>query len=289
MYAPELEAQERRHERISAIITTAIMILLLLISLVWRAFRMRVPPPGEKAYEMVGAIDFGDYSQGSRNINNFQEAVPNPTPAPSQSSSSSNAEAAPSSSTPSPSNEMTQPDLAPVSQPDPRPTTPEPNPAPTQPETPAPSPEPSPSPSPSESDNSSSQQQQEEELEFDLSSGGSNQGNEENSTGNSGTPDVKVLDPNGLYSFAEGGQGGLEGRRPLSLPNPAYNTQEEGQLTFEFVIAPNGSISYVKALPNNKPNLAEAGKNAIRRWRFNSKPGAAPQRVRVTIKFKLRG
>lgn len=288
MYAPEIEAQERRHERISAIITTVIVIVLLLISLMWRAFRMRVPPPGDKDYEMVGAIDFGDYSQGSRSVNNFQEAVPEPTPAPNQSSSASEAEASPASSSSSASNEMTQPDIAPVSQPEAQPA-PTPDPAPSEPSPNPPTSDPSPTPSPSEESSSQPTQQQDEDLEFDISGGGSNQGDAETGTGNQGTPDVQVLDPGGLYSFAEGSEGGLEGRRPLSLPNPSYTSQQEGELTFEFVIAPDGSVSYVKALPNNKPDLANAGKAAIRRWRFNSKPGAAPQRVRVTIKFKLRG
>jgi outer membrane biosynthesis protein TonB len=290
MYAPEIEAQERRNERISAMITAAIMALLLLFSLFWQAFRMRVPPPGVKEYEVVGSIDFGNYKSGSRQVNNFQEAVANPTPAPTQSSSTSSANQAPATSSPAPSNEVTQPDLSPVSQPAPTPTsTPQPTPAPTTPTKPSPTPTPKPSPSPSESNSSSTSQKPTEELEFDLNSGGSNQGDSDSDVGNSGTPDVQVLDPKGLYSFAEGGEGGLEGRRPLSLPNPGYNSQEEGELTFEFVIISDGSVSYVKALPNNKPDLAEAGKAAIRKWRFNNKPGAPSQKVRVTIKFKLRG
>lgn len=291
MYAPEIEAQERKHERNSAIITAVIVAILLLISFIWQVSRMRVPPPGAKEYEVLGAVDFGDYSQGSRNINNFQPPTPTPTQNSAQSSSADNSEA-PASSDPAPSNEMTQPDIAPVSQPTPQPT-PTTTPTPTNPTPPSPSTQPAPTPTPStqtDASSSTQQQQQEEELEFDLGAGGSNDGDADAGTGNEGTPDIKILDPDGMYSFTdESGNSGTSGRRPLSLPNPRYESQQEGDLKFEFIIAPDGSVSYVKDMPNNKPALAEAGKAAIRQWRFNSKRGAAPQRVRVTIKFKLKG
>ncbi|RMG59405.1 MAG: hypothetical protein D6722_22335, partial [Bacteroidetes bacterium] len=84
MFAPEVEAQEKKHERISALLTLLFTIVFFLVSLLFTVYRDRVPPPGVKDYQVLGSIDFGDYRQGSRNINNFQEAVPNPSEAPPQ-------------------------------------------------------------------------------------------------------------------------------------------------------------------------------------------------------------
>ncbi|MEM9987841.1 MAG: TonB family protein, partial [Bacteroidota bacterium] len=178
---------------------------------------------------------------------------------------------------------------SPVSQPS-TPAKPKPTPAPPR-ETTQPSPQPTET---TNNNNSSSQAPPQEELEFTFeSNSGSNQGNQSSGVGNQGTPDVKVLDPNGLYSFAEGGEGGLDGRRPLSLPEPRYTSQEEGRLTFELTIRPDGSVSYVKVVGvTNKASLKEAGINAIKRWRFSPLPPGSSQvtqRVRVSVTFKLRG
>jgi TonB family protein len=285
MYAPEVEAQERKHERISGIVTTVLVVLFLLFALIEHLLRDRVPPPGAKEYEVVGAIDFGDYRQGSRNVNNFQPAVENPSQSSAETAQPTPAEV--SDNNPTPSNEMTQPDLSPVSQPAPQ-SQPQSNPTPPQTQS-----EPEPQPQPTDNNNASNSQSQpqEDDLQFELESG-SNQGNNSSGTGNAGTPDVKVLDPKGLYSFAEGNQGGLNGRRPLSLREPSYTSQEEGQLTFELTIRPDGSVSYVRvASPTTKLSLKQAGIEAIKRWRFSALPPGAPrknQTVRVTITFKLK-
>ncbi len=285
MYAPELEAQEKRHERISGTVTLVAILLFLAALFIQHYIRDRVPPIGEKEYEVVGAIDFGDYNVGSRNVNNFEPAVENPTPsqAPSQPAASN------SSSNPAPSNNITTPDVSPVSEPSaptPQPATPSP-----------PRTEPQPDPQPSESTTSTSTnnqtqpQEEEEDLEFEFETG-SNHGDAESGTGNSGTPAAETLDPAGLFSWENGSGSGPAGRSAISLPYPTYDSQEEGRITFELAIRPDGGVSYVKAVGIvTNQSLKQAGIDAIRRWRFSSLPPGAPQstqRVRVTITFKLR-
>jgi TonB family protein len=76
----------------------------------------------------------------------------------------------------------------------------------------------------------------------------------------------------------------------VALPYPSYSVQEEGTLEFEFVIDPQGNVQYVKLVGvTDKIGLKEAGISAISRWKFTPSPGAGPQRVRVKIKFKLKG
>ncbi|MDX2285099.1 MAG: hypothetical protein NW241_13120 [Bacteroidia bacterium] len=258
---------ERRHERISAAVTAGVVVLIALFSIVWKVFRNQVPPPGAK-YEMVGSFDFGDSRQGNKNINNFSRAVPEPQ------------------------------QVREVQEPTARPTPPAPSqnaPVQTQ---PAPSPVVTPSqpaPAPAQPTQQPSQQPSKPKVDDVFTykpsnGGGSNQG-QGGDVGNSGS-NVKTLDPRGMYGFTQGdGEGGIGSRDAISLPYPEYNVQEEGTLSFEFFIEPNGSVSYAKALPNNKPNLARLGEAAIRNWRFSQLPGGqgGRQKVRVTMTFKLRG
>ena len=312
-----LEAEERRHRKISGIITAVLTIVLLLFSLLWKGWRSELPPPGEQ-YEVIGAIDFGDLTEGSRQVNNFEEAVPDPAPPSS-----------PPQPTPEPVVQQPQPAAKPVQQTKPAETTPEPDPVVSTPEpTPVKKPEPKPEkkpdptpPKPQETvkpqpeskpttnntqtqtteskpaetkptnTSSSSSTSEPTDKPSDKPSG-SNHGNKESGTGNQGTPNIKKLDPNGLYSFGSGIGGGANGRSPLNLPYPTYDVQEEGDMVFEFVIMPNGSVSFVKPRVNTKPGLAKAGKDAISKWKFSKLPpnvAQKPQRVTVTIKFRLKG
>jgi outer membrane biosynthesis protein TonB len=286
LFSPEIQAEERRNERISALITAGIVLLLALLSLLWIVQRDRVPPPGEKEYEVLGAIDFGNLRDGSKKVNNFQPPVPDPAqssrstpqPAPKSEVSDRNPTAPPPVTTPKPS------DVTTTTPPKPKTETP-----PAPPKTTTPSSQPSqPSNQPK-----TTPSQPSTELEYKPTTGtsGSNQGNNPSGAGNSGTPDIKVLDPDGLYSFAEGTGGGLQGRKPLSLNKPNYDCQQEGDMQFEFSIRADGSVFGVKPvrLPTSSQNcLVQRGTEAIRTWRFSAQPGAADQRVRVTIKFRLR-
>lgn len=286
-YLAELEIEERKNERKSLVITTIIFIILLLLSFLWTAWRQRVPPPGEE-YEVLGAIDFGDYSEGSRQVNNFEPPAPDPAET-QQAAPEPEPEVQDNEPTPAPEPVETQPDPSPV----------------TVNETPTPKPEPvKPKPKPEKPKEEKKEQPKVEKPAESTSSkpvetpatkpsdkeSGSNHGKAESGTGNSGTPNVKVLDPDGLYSFGTGTGGGLNGRSPVALPKPSYTSQEEGEVEFKFVIAPNGSVVHVFPPITSKLSLKQAGIAAIKRWKFSPLPPgqSGNQTVKVTIKFKLK-
>ncbi|MDP5172442.1 MAG: energy transducer TonB [Bacteroidia bacterium] len=279
----EILRLEQKNIRISAIATTLIMLLLALVTFFFTAYRTPDRPPG-KEYKFVGAIDFGDNKQGSQKVNTLDRSVadPKPTP-PAQAQPQSQPNPVPPAATPPP--QVTTPAPKPVSTPStPAKPTPKPTPTPTQPtqSKPATPQTTTPAPTPNQS--------QELDPNFSMNAGGgANQGNADpGAVGNSGTPNTTILDPNGMYSFGEGGGGGLDGRGVVAIPYPNYNAQEEGILSFEFIIAPNGSVVYAKALPNNKPALAKLGEDAIKKWKFDPVPGSSNQKVRVKMTFKLR-
>jgi len=286
----KLEAEERKNERISALLTLLITMVLASATLFWKAYRQTPPPPGE-VYEVVGAIDFGDMKQGSRQINNFEPARKDPAPRPKPPSrpieqaevSETTPEPDPIVTTPEPETPVTQPEKPPKEEPDPTP----PKPA----ETVRPEEKPQPEETPNDIPEKTSDTQTETQPDPEPSDkpSGSNQGNEEDAVGNQGQDAVKKLDPDGLYSFGQGAGGGLSNRIPLSLPKPVYNVQEEGDIKFEFIIRPDGTVAYAKVVGvNTKPGLARAGIDAIKKWRF-SKSDVPNQRVTVTIKFRLKG
>ncbi|MEO0581206.1 MAG: hypothetical protein AAF135_03190 [Bacteroidota bacterium] len=293
---------EAQNERISATITTIIMLLLaslLFISQLFREREMQQIGDDDK-YEVMGSIDFGDFSQGSRNINNFDPPVENPTPSPNpqpqpvqQPQQNTPAPAAPteaatpSDANPTPSEIITSEAPAPVTQPpatDPQPQETPPT-TPTTVETNTPQEE---SPNNTGSSSDPSEEEDEEFLTFENTGGGSNDGNADSGTGNSGADDVKVLDPDGLYSFGVGEGQGLIGRKPITLTKPSYTVQEEGRITYKFTIGPDGSVQSVRAVSLVQPNqlgIKKAGELAIYRWKFSK---GKRQTVTVTITFKLK-
>lgn len=269
----EIIELERKNSIISGVSTTVIMLLLALFAFFFTAYRTPSRPPG-KEYKLVGAIDFGDNRQGSKQVNTLDRSVPDPSPTP------------PAQSRPQPTPNPVKPAATP-----PKPvTTPAPKPVTTPASTPAkPAPQTT-TPTQPAAQPAQPTQQVDEAFTFSNTSGGANQGNAEpGSVGNSGTPSTNNLDPRGMYSFGEGVGGGAGERMPVSVPYPVYNSQEEGAIKYEFFIEPDGTVSYVRALPNNKPELAKLGEEAIRKWKFTPQPGTARQRARVTITFRLRG
>ena len=300
----QLELEERKNRRTSAILTTIITMVLLLISFMWSAWRKVPPPPGE-IYEVVGAIDFGDLKQGSRQVNNFEKAIEDPAPsAPKPQPKAKPVEQPVKESLPEPDFDpvVNTPKPSPVVEPETKPT-PKPKPDPPKPkETVKPKPKPQPEPTKNDTENEKVDSEAEKPSPNPSNStskptdntsnkpSGSNQGNETNSTGNAGTPDIKKLDPEGLYSFGEGIGGGANQRAPLYLPRPTYNVQEEGEIRFQFVLKPDGSVAFVKALGVvTKPGLRDAGIAAIKKWKFTKDASAGNQRLTVTIKFRLKG
>lgn len=292
MFTPELEAQERRHKRISGAITTTLMLVFLLISLIWTASRERIAPPGGD-YETLGAIDFGNLTQGSRQVNNFEAPVEDPAEAPQPEAARPIETEQISETTPQPVEEVTTEAPSPVTKPKPVETKNDPIPKPTTTVKPT---ETKPKEPETQNDtgtaSTSSQSNTEPTTPSDKPSG-SNHGTATSGTGNAGTPDVKTLDPSGLYTFGSGGDGGLKGRSALTLPYPSYTVQEEGELTFEFYIRRDGSVAHVKLIGlTDKPGLKRAGMDAIKKWRFTSvtssqAPDLTP--VRVKIRFRLKG
>lgn len=273
--------EEKKDIRKALIITLGIALLMTLFMLFWIASRGMIPPPGEKQYEAAGSIDFGDWNEGSQDINNFEDPSANAADAPP-----------PAQSDPQPTDESAAPPIATetndeiTSETEEEVITHKDNPTPVEPvvkpreekkevkETKTEVTE-TKTDSPSDSDSKST-----------TDKSGSNHGDSQK-VGDRGTPEAKTLDPNGLYNFG-GGTGGLNGRIPVALPNPNYKVQQEAKLTFTFIIAPSGKVKRVIPPITTNPGLKKAGMDAIRKWKFNAvDPSVGDQTTKVTILFKL--
>jgi len=285
---------ERKNERFAAILTTIIMVVILLLAFLMLLELYRDIQIGEgDKYEVVGSIDFGDYSNGSKRVNTYAPPVENPTPV-------ENPQPTPQQPSPTPTETAPAPSEAAPAETNPTPsdvvTTTRPTETTTPPATEQPQENPStPQNTQTESsntntDNSSdaqAEQEQEEGLDFSMG-GGSNEGDANEGTGNQGTPNTQILDPDGLYSFAQSGPGALKGRKPLSLPKPEYSSQEEGKITFKIIIGPDGSVLFASPdgpVAPGMSSLVKAGRSALMRWKFSR---GTRQEVKVTITFKLR-
>lgn len=295
----QVEAQERKYARRAGLLTLLLLFVSSFGVLLYDLIRDDLPPPGVEEYEVLGSIDFGNYTPGSRQVNNFQPPVPDPVeeqqeevqetqeqPQPEPETAQPDP-APPAETAPTPTPQVTSSEPQEVKAPDPVVTNPDP-----QPTTPATT-TPKPTTQPTTNNNSSSTTNQPATTtpttSPSSSTSGSNHGNETSGTGNAGTPDVKTLDPNGLYSFGSG-SGGLKGRGVLKLGDPVYTAQQEGILEFKFRIEPDGTVSYATTTgPTNKLALKAAGIAAIKKWRFTAQRGASPQMVTVKITFRLKG
>jgi len=118
MFSAELLAQERKNIRFSAVSTTVIMLILALLCLIFTAYRNRVPPPGKK-YEVLGAIDFGDMREGSKNVNTRERSVPDPAEVPTPKPTPPQPTPQPVEAAPTPAPKVTTTKPTPVSVPDP--------------------------------------------------------------------------------------------------------------------------------------------------------------------------
>ena len=307
-------AQIEKNNRIwGYIITTILLVPFLFLALIWQVHRTHFDNIGEGGETMesfmdmgdasdMGRPDFGDGSEGNRDVNNFDPSVENPTP-PAPNAAQSTPTATPIS-TPQPaataaekgeSKALTSNDDSPVSVPDKgkdikkddkKPTVPQPPQKPVTPTKPA---DTKPTTTPATTNNTTKPAT----TTTTTGSGGSNSG-QTGTVGNVGSPDIKHLDPDGMYDFGAGGGGnggGLKGRKPLSLSKPKYDVQQEGKVTFEFVVDPSGEVVYAKAVPPiSKPALAKAGIDAIKNnWKFSKINSDENQTIRVTMTFKLKG
>ena len=286
----ELDAIDRMNQRKSLVYTTIIMIVLLLLSILWRAYRASVKPP-EDEYVVMGSIDFGNLTMGSKRVNNYEAPTLDPSPPPKPSESAPQEPEPEPEAAPEPV--ITQDDPSPVAQPKaepvketkpkPKETTPKPKPKPKT--------ESKPKEEPKKEEAPKNPPRQLPKFETSTGSGGSNDGTNETGTGNKGKS-VRELDPNGMYTFGTGSNGtGTFSRGAVRLGKPKYQTQEEGEVKFKFIISPNGNVINAQAVPPiMKPSLVRLGKAAILNWKFSPIPRGKPQvnqTVTVTMRFKL--
>lgn len=257
-------------------ITLVIAIILLSISFLWTFVETTDPPLFEVLSEASGTVDFGNWAEGSGDVNNFQ-----PPSEQNQSSSTQNetpnASGRQEESTLSGEAEESEVIKPPVKENHTQNKTKN-----TQPKQDKPK---------ENKDNTTSQpnntQQNTQTNSNSNNTEGSNHGNS-NQIGNRGRDDVKILDKDGLYSFGSGEEG-LQGRKPISLPKPVYEVEAEAKITYEFTIAPDGSVKHVKALTlSSNAELKNAGIKAIYKWKFEPIEENKTQKTKVTITFKLK-
>ncbi len=283
---PEIIALERKNQRISAGITSGIIILFLLISFIWSGIRMIVPPPGEDPYELVGAFDYGDSRTGSKDINNFEPAIEDPAPVPVEERAAPEPQEQASETPETPTPVVTQNTPSPVSQPEVKPVKED---KPVEKEKVK---EEKPKVKPTET-NTQTKPQDTKPVETKpvetTKPSGSNQG-DASTTGNAGQPTNKEFDDRYSFTWGEGGGGGA--RKPLYYPDPVYDTQEEGIITLTLTIRPDGTVSKVVPDPTTKMTLRRNAMNAIRTWKFSPLPANVPQEdqvVKMDVTFILKG
>jgi len=272
---PEIIALEKKDQRISAGITTGIVVLFLLLSFIWSGIRMMVPPPGEEPYELVGAFDYGDSRTGSKDINNFEPAIEDPAPEPVEEQAAPEPQQEVAETRQDPTPVVTQEDPSPITQPDVQPTKDD------QPKEKESVTEDKPKVDPIENNNETAQEDTkptETKPTETTKPTGSNQGNADQ-TGNAGQPTNKEFDDRYSFTWGEGGGGGA--RAPLYYPDPVYNSQEEGIITLTITIRPDGTVSKVIPSPTTKMTLRRNAINAIRKWKFSALPPNVPQEDQV--------
>ena len=261
--------QYRKIKQKSAGITAGIGIVLVLISLLWTFVETADPPLFEVLSEGSGGVDFGNWVEGSGNINNFED--PSPHAGEGKAKVIQNTQMASSDEKTTLSGEAEESEVT----------------APPVKET-----------KDKDKKNTQNQDKPKEIVKNDNSpvnlnnnnsyqTGGSNHGNSDQ-IGNRGRDDVKILDNDGLYAFGSGEEG-LQGRKPISLPKPVYEVEAEAKITYEFTIAPNGTVKNVKALTlSSNSELKNAGIKAIYKWKFEPIEQDKIQKTKVTITFKLK-
>ena len=289
-------ALEARNQKISAGITLTTGVALGIMLSLWMLPKFTTPPlleEKEEIFEIVGGgMDYGDFRNGSMNVNNFHEASDDPKDAPPKAQPQEVKTAqAPSSKAVQTQEHIVSTDepaevVAPP--PAPKPTTKQKitqertEPAPVKKETKIVK-----KPKVQSSANSNS---------LFSSGGGSNHGNG-SGIGNRGTPESKILNSNGLYSFGTGsgngsggeGEGGLNGRRLLYQVAPQYDSQEEGRIRFKITVSAKGEVKAVKALNySGQMKLKRAVEESLRQWKFSPKDGNEDQVIIVTYTFKLK-
>lgn len=269
---------EKKNKYRSVFITANIVTGLVIVFLFfWDAVAGYIPPLEEKQYVTTGRIDFGTSRKGRGNKNNLRK--PSKRPADKPKTTPKKTEPTKTKPTPKKTNPFKQitNEKAETEVP-----TPEKGPENNKPVDNTPKPTPSKNTSPSKTPNTTPATNPGNDED-----GGSAHGDDDED-GNRGNPNTRVLDPSGMFEFGEG-IGGSSGRAPIELPLPEYDVNKEAKIKFTFVIAPDGSVRYVKRPVTMYPELAKLGREAIKRWRFTEvDAGAGNLETSVTITFRLK-
>jgi TonB family protein len=255
----ERDQEDANIRRRSAALTALACLMLGILAVWWVVKRGVTPPEDEPQYVVAGRIDFGNLQEGSMKINNQKPPTEKPKHAEPQAAQTPPVKKSP----PKAEKVITQKAESKVKAPEKSAPKTEPKPAPKTPE-----------------------KTVEKAAE---GGGGANHGNSSNKTGDRGTPKAPFVDPQGLFTFGAGEGEGLNGRELLSYTRPKYDAQEEGKLTFQITIAPDGRVVAVKAVNyGGQRNLKEATEAALRKWRFSPVETKQNQTVKVTFTFKLK-
>ncbi len=251
-----IEALERKNMVKSAVATITVNILLLLLGIFWIAAHGTIPPPGEKLYQVVGGIDFGNRSEGSSAVDNFNDPSPNPSENPNSENSMSSS---------SQTERETRPENEKVVSSDNTSET-------------------SVNKKEEEKTNSETGKQQSKQK----TTGGSNEGKTQN-TGNDGDPDSRQLDQNGLYNFEFGPGLGSGGRKCINCDEPPEGLfTTDGNLQVEFCIDSEGNPFNI--VPQATANRDQ--KLIVMRWlkerKFNDDPSTDKQCSNIVVRFRLK-
>jgi outer membrane biosynthesis protein TonB len=249
VYPWEKWEEEERKRRNRSIALTLLITVLLALSGFIVLWRDTVPPGNQVQYRTVGAVDFGNQQEGSKNINT--QAKPSPQPKPKE-------------------KQQQQPTESKAEK------------VVTQEESPVKTPE----ASEEKTKTQSTEQEPEESMEFQQS-GGSNQGDQPGQTGNAGKPTAKTFsNGKGGYKFGDMKGMGFYGDGPQM---PAFDVEEEGQVKYRLTISPEGVVTQVEVVRNNGNVVIMKNRTIekLRRTRFTN-PSNRSVTITTTWTYKAR-
>lgn len=262
-----------KKDKVIGLVASMSFAVVLTLALMWWFGRaglvMGIVEPEWKTIAVFDpGADYGTDNLGSSDINNFRDPSPNASDNPPSNNASNNA-ASSSNNSETSADPAAKGNLTQVG------------------ESPSESPTGKPDGSPTGSPTGSGSDQPKNNNDTGPNGGGSNDG-ETDKVGNTGHPDAKVLNENGLFTFGNG-IGGAGGRKPLKTELKGYNVQLEEKIKFEITIDPNGDVIFVRALGALHQELVDIGKENIRRWKFDdTDPSVGNLKTTVTISFKLK-
>lgn len=122
------------------------------------------------------------------------------------------------------------------------------------------------------------------------------EGGQEGQTGQTGDQGKPTGDPNATNYEGNGGKGDgpgfdLGGRGKRSIPEPSYDSNDEGDVVVEIFVDRDGNVisarAGVKGTTINDTNLWEVARKAAMKAKFEVDPNA-PEKQRGTITYKFR-